>query len=492
MTRFGIFAHRLFLKIPFFVSIGLLITILVYGEWQDSMGNSQPRQAASPNRTAKNVILMIADGAGFNTFAAASCYEFGEPGKEVYDSFPVKYACYTQSADPNGRVRPYDPEAFWKDFRYAKTSYTDSSAAATALYTGVKTYDEAISVGIDFQPLKTIFEIAHETGRTTGVVTSMPLSDATPACAAAHNKNRHNFLAIASQMIHEPTLQVIMGCGDPDAVNMGAAINRHIKTRFDYVGGETTWESLKAGTAGGDFPWKLIRSKAEFESLAVSIDTPRRLIGIPPCGWNLQQNRPGDAKAGAFVVPMRQDVPTLATMTAGSLNILAKNPEGFCLMIEGGAVDNAAHSKQAGRLIEEMIDFNQAVRTSVAWVESHSNWNETLLIITADHETGNVWGPNSGVGSTTPFDPLVSNGKGVMPLLRFHSANHTNTLVPVFSKGAGSEVLDKLIRGQDPVYGVYVDNTDIFMVMNAAITGIVPTAKTGFYKKHLDIPLPYF
>jgi alkaline phosphatase len=472
MARSGTFSRRLFLKILCFLSMGLLITILASGGLESSNSDTQA------HRTAKNVILMIADGAGFNTFAAASCYEYGEPGKEVYDSFPVKYACYTQSADSDGRVRPYDPQVFWKDFRYAKTSYTDSSAAATALYTGVKTYDEAVSVGIDFQPLKTIFEIAHETGRATGVVTSMPLSDGTPACAAAHDRNRRNFSAIVSQMIHGPTLQVIMGCGDPDVVNMNAAINRHIKTRFDYVGGETMWEALKAGTAGGDFPWKLIRSKAEFESLAAGTDAPSRVIGIPPCGWNIQQDRPGDPKADAFAVPMRPDVPTLATMTTGSLNVLAKNPQGFCLMIEGGAVDNAAHSNQRGRLIEEMIDFGEAVRATVAWIESHSSWDETLLIVTADHETGNIWGQNSGAGSVTPFDPIVSNGKGEMPLFRFHSANHTNTLVPVFAKGAGSEVLAKMVRGQDPVYGAYVDNTDIFSIMKAAITGKMPAAKT--------------
>jgi alkaline phosphatase len=451
----------------------LLITFFTCGATR----GSQPGQAASPKSTVKNVILMIADGAGFNTFAAASCYEFGEPGKEVYDTFPAEYACYTQSADPDGIVRPYDPHAFWKDFRYAKTSYTDSSAAATALYTGVKTYDEAVSVGIDFQPLKTIFEIAHETGRATGVVTSVLLSDATPACAAAHDRNRRNFSAITSQMIHGPTLQVIMGCGDPDAVDMKAAINRHIKTQFDYVGGETTWESLKSGTAGGDLPWRLIRSKAEFDSLAAGTDTPRRVIGVPPCGWNLQQDRPGDPKANAFVVPMRPDVPKLSTMTTGSLNVLSKNLHGFCLIIEGGAIDNAAHSNQRGRLVEEMIDFNEAVRATVTWIESNSNWDETLLIITADHETGNIWGPNSGVESVTPFDPIATKGKGEMPLFRFHSANHTNTLVPVFAKGSGSGMLAKMVHGQDPVYGAYVDNTDIFKVMNTAIRGKMPAAK---------------
>ena len=469
--------HRVLGHILWIFSIGLCIFFLACGRMPDAKGGSF-LSAASPGKgAAKNIILMLADGSGFNTFAAASCYEHGEPGKEVFNAFPVKYASYTQSADADGRVRPYDAESFWKDFGYAKTSYTDSAAAATALFTGVKTYDRAISVGIDFKPLKTIFEIAHESGRSSGVVTTSTLYDASPACAAAHSKSRLNYADISSQMILGSTLDVIMGCGDPDRADPKAASNRSSTTPFDYVGGESTWEALKAGSAGGNNPWTLIRSKEAFTALAAGTDAPRRVIGIPAGGADAQQDRPGDLMADAFVVPMRPDVPTLATMTTGALNVLAKNPKGFCLMIEGGSIDHAAHYNRKGRLIEEQVDFNEAVRTAVAWVESRSSWDETLLIVTADHETGNVWGPNSGKTSEIPFDPVACNGKGKMPLFRFHSGNHTNTLVPVYAKGAGAAVFAQMVRDHDPVYGPYIDNTDVFSVMNAAITGKKPVAK---------------
>ena len=81
-------------------------------------------------------------------------------------------------------------------------------------------------------------------------------------------------------------------------------------------------------------------------------------------------------------------------------------------MIEGGAIDWAEHAKQPARLIEEQADFHRAIEAVVAWVERKSNWNETLVIITADHETGLIWGPNA---DKTPFDPLVDRGRGQCP-----------------------------------------------------------------------------
>ena len=92
-----------------------------------------PIASAAP---AKNVILMISDGAGFNTFDCASYYQHGHRGKQVYDEFPIRLGCTTYSADNQDG---YEPDKFWSDFRYARKRPTDSAATATALYTGAKT-----------------------------------------------------------------------------------------------------------------------------------------------------------------------------------------------------------------------------------------------------------------------------------------------------------------------------------------------------------------
>ena len=97
-------------------------------------------------------------------------------------------------------------------------------------------------------------------------------------------------------------------------------------------------------------------------------------------------------------MPLNTTVPGLATMTEGALNVLDNDEQGFFLMVEGGAIDWAAHANQTGRTIEEEIDFNKAVDAVIYWVQRNSNWSETVLIVTGDHETGTLYGPGSRHG----------------------------------------------------------------------------------------------
>jgi alkaline phosphatase len=150
-------------------------------------------------------------------------------------------------------------------------------------------------------------------------------------------------------------------------------------------------------------------------------------------------------------------------MSLGAIRTLNQNPEGFYLMIEGGAVDWANHNNCLARMIEEEIDFNNTVQAVIDWVEKNSNWDETLLTVTADHETGYLWG-NKGY-----FAPLAFYGEGTLPGYAYNSKGHTNSLVPLYAIGAGSDVFKKLIVGTDLVRGNYVDNTDIFRVMHTAL-----------------------
>ena len=141
-------------------------------------------------------------------------------------------------------------------------------------------------------------------------------------------------------------------------------------------------------------------------------------------------------------------------------------------MVEGGAIDWASHSNQSGRMIEEEISFNQAVESAVNWVEKNSNWNETLIIVTGDHETGYLTGPGSNpegnqsaVSKHEIWKPLINNGKGVQPGMEWHSEGHTNSLIPFFAKGTGSEKFNQRIKGTDPVRGDFIDESDIGQVL---------------------------
>lgn len=180
-------------------------------------------------------------------------------------------------------------------------------------------------------------------------------------------------------------------------------------------------------------------------------------------------------------------------MALAAINVLDADPDGFVLLIEGGAVDWVNHANNGGRMVQEHGDFNRAVNAVVAWVEKNSSWNETLLIITADHETGAIWGPGAwtdtdgdrrfGAGDGfAGFSTPTNNGRGQMPGLSYASGNHTNDLVPLWAIGPGAErfrdftsrdvkaaeLWGAAFGGWD---GSYVDNTTVFTVMHEALAG---------------------
>ena len=379
---------------------------------------------------------------------------------------------YTGVQDPN---LVYNVGNAWGGYNWVKTTATDSAAAGTAIATGQKTYNNAINWS-DFNVaiMPTIVEVFHGLGRATGTISSVQWSHATPASFSnAHNVSRNNYAAIANQMLNGSELDVIMGCGNPDFDNNGMPASLDPK----YVGGAATWSQLKAGTHPGS--WQLVQTKAEFEALTTGNPTGR-FLGTAQVYSTLQQARSANGQGGGYGNPsgdaFNQNVPTLATMTRGALNILDNDPDGFFLHIEGGAVDWANHANQAARMIEEQMDFNRAVEAVVDWVNTNSNWNETLLVVTADHECGLLWGPNS---ATNPFEPIVDKGYGQVPDMAYNSGDHTNSMVPLYAKGKGAELLVNLIDGNDPIAaaawhyshgwnGDYVDNTDLFTLMTAS------------------------
>ena len=204
----------------------------------------------------------------------------------------------------------------------------------------------------------------------------------------------------------------------------------------------------------------LVEERVAFQSLANG-QTPKRVVGTARVYQTLQQGRSGDVNADPYTVPLIETVPTLEEMTKAALNILDDDPDGFLLMIEGGAVDWANHSNQSGRLIEEQIAFDNAVHAVVDWVKANSNWGETLLIVTGDHETGYLTGPGSDPG----WMPIVNNGAGYLPGMEWHSGDHTNSLIPLFAKGDAARSFNRFADEYDPVRGAYVDNIEMAMTV---------------------------
>lgn len=430
----------------------------------------------------KNIIIMISDGCGYNEWDAASYYQYGALGKQVYDAFPVKFACSTYSADGWG----YDITQGTL-ISYLKQKPTDSASAVTAIATGHKNHDGTINVGLDkIEKFKIITDYAKEQGMSVGDITSVEWSHTTPAGFAAHNANRNNYAQIAREMLLDSKLDVIMGAGNPLFDDNGVAA---ATPEYKFVGGEPVWNDILSGKTevtvdstgtknmiedcDGDGvvdAWSVIQTKADFESL-VAGNTPKRLLGVPQVRTTLQQSRAYSAATDSTKAPyenaLNATVPTLETMTKVALNVLDNNPKGFFLHVEGGAIDWAGHANQMGRSIEEQIDYNKAVEAVVDWVNKNSNWDETLLILTADHETGCLTGPEA----TDLLTPVVNNGAGKLPGWKWNHPEHTNQLVPVYAKGFDSDLFASFAVNTDPVRGNYIDNTDIFKVMKQSITG---------------------
>lgn len=449
----------------------------------------------NPNiNTPKNIIFLICDGWSYNTIAATNYYQNGTTNSQQYESFPVKYGMATYPAKTGGYPGAlrnsigYSPRDMWGNFNYAKDDFTESAAAATALATGFKTYNNSIGMDMNYQPLINLVQIAKSKNKSAGVISSVQFSHATPAGFVAHNLTRNNYSQIAFEMLLNSRCDVIMGTGNPDYNDDGAPSHKTYK----YVGDSLVWLGLHAGNSvfypngvpdtvedvnndGIRDPWTMIDDRSEFQSLMTG-NTPLRVLGVPKVHQTLQQTRSGDGNAAPYVVPLLSTVPTLVEMTKGALNVLDNNTSGFFLMIEGGAVDWASHANQKGRLIEEQIDFNNSVNAVIDWVNTNSNWNETMVIVTGDHECGYLWGPGSGAPST--FNPIINNGQNNLPGMTFYSGEHTNSLIPVFVKGAGSEMLNLFADDFDSVRGKYIQNTEItqsiklFWDYNFHVTGI--------------------
>jgi alkaline phosphatase len=417
-------------------------------------------QLAMAAGQAKNIILMISDGQGFNTVKATDYYLGGQA---VYEGFAVKGSMNTNSAGAAGGYvgTPYNPTTMWSSFGTQLTGATDSASAGTAMFTGVKNYDNQINKTTSGANLTTFFESAALQGKATGAVSTVNFDHATPAAVVAKTTNRNDYATITSQMINS-NLDVIMGAGNPNYNNNGAAQ----AANYAIVGNQANWNAITGGANGRTF----VESKTQFESLANGSLTTNKVFGVAQVKDTLQ-----DSRLNAATAPLNSNVPTLETMTKGALNVLDNNANGFAVMIEGGAIDWANHANGLQRSINEQIDFNSSVKYVSDYLDASTNgnnWSNTLLIVTADHETGGLWG---AAGS---FTQIGDNGAGVLPTGVYNSGGHTTGLVPFYAKGADADLFNAYLSSTDPQiaakYGVdaafnsYIDNTNVFSVMNAA------------------------
>jgi alkaline phosphatase len=407
---------------------------------------------------------------GFNHVTAVSLYEYGAPGRMPYEQWPVHLAMSTRPAGEGG----YSPDSTWTGCSCLLRRCTDSAAASTAMSAGVKTHNGVLGLDSKGRRVDHLLDRLEDRGMATGLVTSVQFAHATPAGFCVHNSSRMNYEEIAREMLLDSRVDVIMGCGHPHYDRDGRELAG--ARSYRYVGGESVWKGLthsatefdtdgdgttdtRVRDADGDGdpdPWTLVEERSEFRALAQG-PTPRRVLGIPRVADTLQYERSGEPHERPFLNPALEDVPTLAEMTRAALNVLDQSDAGFFLLVEGGAIDWASHDNDLERMLEELVAFDDAVTAAAQWVERASDWRETLVIVTADHECGGLWGPGSGAAGV--WQPPLGRGAGSKPLAVWLSKSHTSVLVPFYAIGCGADVFFGAVEGEDPLYGAYLDNT---------------------------------
>ncbi len=360
---------------------------------------------ASPDK-AKNVILFIADGMGpahvdatVHTHLSQTVDANGDPARLSFEAFPVAGSITTFASD---------------------SLVTDSAASGTSLSAGIKTFNGAIGVDDDKKPVETITEIAKARGLATGVVSSVGINHATPAAFYAKNESRRNYDDIFQQLLAADFVDVAIGGG--------------------VFGEETAFQAAKESAD----PAKLAFFTTEdFHDLTAETAAGKRVIA--------SLDTDGDHKLMYVFDRQREetDEPELKDLTVKALELLQPREGGFFLMVEGGSIDWAGHANEIDPLMGEVLGLSDAVEATLEYLERTGELEDTLILLTSDHETG-------GLTLTGPYGK-VGVDRGEMEF-HFSTTNHTAAAVRVYGRGPGAE----MSQGRQ-------DQTNIFRTMKAAL-----------------------
>lgn len=332
--------------------------------------------SAQAAQSPKNVILLIGDGMGP---AQVSLARLSLQTPLAMDSMRYAGLVTTHSAD---------------------STITDSAAAGTALATGFKTNNGMISTLPDGTPVQTILEVAQRMGKAVGLVSTVTITDATPAVFASHVATRKSQADIAPQFL-EKKVDVILGGGRAYFIPKSQPDSKREDER------DLTSEAKSAGYVCVDTRDGMLSAKGA------------KLLGL-------------FADSSMSTKPPE---PSVAEMAEKAISILSADKDGFFVMIEGGKIDHACHANDAAAALKEILDFDAAVGKALDFARTHP---DTLVIMTADHETGGMTIVYPDKGSAARFK------------VAFSTTGHTACNVPVLAYGPGADR-----------FGGVLDNTDV-------------------------------
>ena len=280
---------------------------------------------------------------------------------------------------------------------YSKShKITDSAAGGTAIATGHKTNNGMIGMDSDSIPVPSILEILSEKGMKTGVIATSYITHATPASFVAKNINRNNYEEIAMDFAKSDKVDILIGGG-----------KKHFTQRKDGI----------------NLIEQMVSEGWNYYDTLINFDVNDKIMVLASDG-----HLPSYPSRGNFL-------PDASVLALEKLN---KSENGFFLMIEGSQIDFAAHNNDSTYLVNEMHDFDNTINKVLDFAEKDGN---TLVIVTADHETGGL----------TMIDP---NGRYTETYFRFSTGSHSPLLVPLFAFGPGSENFSGIMENTDIIKSI--------------------------------------
>ena len=403
-------------------------------------------RAAFKQATKKNIILLVFDGMDWDTAHAAAVYRNqSERSIRGWDT-GLAFLDYDKAAESDrgscvtaphnsdtkidvtrqvlkvqgserlgGYCAKYGGPTAWSmppsdsylkgDWKALPHPWTDSAASATSLNTGTKTFNGSINIAPDGSPCVPLAREMQAEGFSVGIVTSVPISHATPACVYANNVGRYDYQDITRDLLGLPStnhrkplsgVDVLLGCGWGEMMKDDRAKQgNNYEPGRKYIA-NSDWKALKAG----DKYLVVERTKGRDgidvinEAADQAIKNNQRLFGFfgvkagrlpyQTADGNYNPTR-GNSEVDRYSKADISENPTLAEMTSAALRVLETNERGFYLMVEAGDVDKANHQNNIDNAIGAVFSGDDAFKAIVEWVEKNSNWEETQLIVTADH-----------------------------------------------------------------------------------------------------------
>ena len=353
----------------------------------------------------KNVIYLIGDGMGAGAISSLLLSEDDVTGFEMAPVVGLSETCS------------------------ANNYVTDSAAGGTALATGTRTNNGYVGAGPDGNQLTSVLRKAQAYGMKTGIVVNTTLTEATPGAFYAGVTSRKMVYDIAKQFT-ESEVDVAIGggldhfVGRPDSLDLTAVL---IEKGYDvYLNWETVLET-ESDKFVGILPLYDLHRREENNGTASAAEGQEVCLAAQMAALNDEATREQLSEPTVY----------LEKATAKALEVLSRNnKDGFFLMIESAIIDGYGHNNDTEGMVVEMKEFDCTLRQMIDYVNRHP---ETLLVVTADHETG---------GTGVYYNGHVPGNEGPLRL-KFSTSGHTGTIVPIFAYGAGAESFAGVMKNVD-------------------------------------------